>query len=81
MPAFADPPLQTAISAINDAGTVWVGIAQVQGPYIIGHAIRYANGVFTDLHTGAAFGPGGTLKNYAESQATAMSCDCRPVEP
>jgi probable HAF family extracellular repeat protein len=79
VPAFADPTLQTTISAINDAGTVWVGQGQLQGPNVIGHAIRYANGVFTDLHTGAAFGPGGTLENYAESQATAMSADTNVV--
>lgn len=79
VPAFADPTLQTTISAINDAGTVWVGQGQLQGPYVIGHAIRYANGVFTDLHTGTAFGPGGTLENYAESQATAMSADTNVV--
>lgn len=72
VPAFGDPTLQTSISAINDTGTVWVGYGQ-------GHAIRYANGAFTDLHTGAAFGPGGTLENYVESYAGAMSADTNVV--
>ncbi|MDZ4368308.1 MAG: hypothetical protein U0987_14965, partial [Afipia sp.] len=76
VPVFADPILQTSISAINDTGTVWVGYGQFQGPTnVTGHAIRYANGVFTDLHSGAAFGPGGSLQNYNESFATAMSAD------
>jgi probable HAF family extracellular repeat protein len=80
VPVFADPTLQTSISAINDAGTVWVGYGQFQGPtYVTGHAIRYANGAFTDLHTGAAFGPGGSLQNYNESFATAMSADTNVV--
>lgn len=80
VPVFSDPTLQTSISAINDAGTVWAGYGQFQGPtYPIGHAIRYANGVFTDLHTGAAFGPGGSLQNYNESFATAMSADTNVV--
>lgn len=80
VPAFADPTLQTSISAINDAGTVWVGYGQFQGPsYPIGHAIRYANGVFTDLHTGAAFAPGGSLENYVESFGIAMSADTNVV--
>ncbi|MCP4618306.1 MAG: autotransporter domain-containing protein [Bradyrhizobium sp.] len=80
VPVFADPTLQTSISAINDAGTVWVGYGQFRGPtYVTGHAIRFANGAFTDLHTGAAFGPGGTLENYSESFATAMSADTNVV--
>ncbi len=80
VPVFADPTLQTTISAINDTGTVWVGYGQFQGPvYVTGHAIRYANGGFTDLHTGAAFGPGGSLQNYSESFATAMSADTNVV--
>lgn len=80
VPVFADPTLQTTVSAINDTGTVWVGYGQFQGPtYITGHAIRFANGAFTDLHTGAAFGPGGTLQNYSESFATAMSADTNIV--
>lgn len=80
VPVFADPTLQTSISAINDAGTVWVGYGQFQGPsYPIGHAIRYANGVFTDLHTGAAFAPGGSLENYVESFGIAMSADTNVV--
>lgn len=72
VPAFGDPTLQTSISAINDTGTVWVGYGQ-------GHAIRYANGVFTDLHTGPAFGPGGSLENYVESFGIAMSADTNVV--
>ncbi|MGL5166299.1 MAG: hypothetical protein ACRC9K_10485, partial [Afipia sp.] len=80
VPVFSDPTLQTSISAINDIGTVWVGYGQFQGPsYPIGHAIRYANGVFTDLHTGAAFGPGGSLENYVESFGIAMSADTNVV--
>ncbi|MBB5054270.1 putative HAF family extracellular repeat protein [Afipia massiliensis] len=80
VPAFADPTLQTSISAINDTGTVWVGYGQFQGPNnVTGHAIRYADGVFTDLHTGTAFGPGGSLQNYNESFATAMSADTNVV--
>lgn len=80
VPVFADPTLQTTASAINDTGTVWVGYGQFQGPvYVTGHAIRYANGAFTDLHTGAAFGPGGSLENYIESFATAMSADTNVV--
>lgn len=80
VPAFGDPTLQTSIAAINDTGTVWVGYGQFQGPvYITGHAFRYANGAFTDLHTGAAFAPGGTLQNYSESFATAMSADTNVV--
>jgi probable HAF family extracellular repeat protein len=72
VPAFGDPTLQTSISAINDTGTVWVGYGQ-------GHAIRYANGVFTDLHTGAAFAPGGSLENYVESFGIAMSANTNVV--
>ena len=80
VPVFADPTLQTTIGAINDAGTVWVGYGQFQGPtFPIGHAIRYANGVFTDLHTGTAFGPGGSLENYNESAALSMSADTSVV--
>lgn len=80
VPVFADPTLQTTISAINDTGTVWVGYGQFQSStYVTGHAIRYANGVFTDLHNGAAFAPGGTLQNYSESFATAMSADTNVV--
>ena len=80
VPAFGDPTLQTSIAAINDSGTVWVGYGQFQGPsYPIGHAIRYANGVFTDLHTGAAFAPGGSLENYVESFGIAMSADTNVV--
>lgn len=80
VPVFADPTLQTSIGAINDTGTVWVGYGQFHGPiYVTGHAIRFENGVFTDLHTGTALGPGGSLQDYNQSYATAMSADTNVV--
>ena len=72
VPQFV-PDRQTSIYDINNAGNVWVGMGQLAD--YTNHAVRFANGVFTDLHSGAAFAPGGSLENYDSSVAVAMSAN------
>ena len=71
------PGRQTTPYAINDAGNIWVGFGQY-ADYTT-HMVRFENGVLTDLHTGAAFAPGGSLDGYNFSSAVAMSADTNVV--
>ena len=71
------PGRQTTPYAINDAGNIWVGLGQYANGTT--HMVRFENGVLTDLHTGAAFAPGGSLFGYDFSGAIAMSADTNVV--
>ena len=71
------PGRQTTPYAINNDGNIWVGLGQYANGTT--HMVRFENGVLTDLHTGAAFAPGGSLFGYDFSGAIAMSADTNVV--
>jgi uncharacterized membrane protein len=62
-------------TATSFNGSVIVGIADTGGYNY--HAVRWTAGgtVLTDLHSGPAFNPGGTLAGYGVSRAFGVSAD------
>jgi probable HAF family extracellular repeat protein len=62
-------------TATSFNGSVVVGIADIGGFNY--HAVRWTAGgtVLTDLHSGPAFNPGGTLAGYGQSRAFGVSAD------
>jgi uncharacterized membrane protein len=67
------PDKSTQIGRLSYDGSVWAGSGEVSG--FNSHMVRFANGVLTDLHTGAVFGPGGQLDGYTQSAASAVSAN------
>jgi len=67
------PGKSTQIGRLSYDGSVWAGSGEVSG--FNSHMVRFTNGVLTDLHADAVFGPGGQLGGYTQSGAPAVSAN------